>query len=712
MDIHRLIAFALIVLVGIALVPSASSANGAAEAPTAEQLKRLSDAVRGYVERDEVVGAEILVRFRGQTVLHEAFGLADRETGSPLLTDRIQCIRSMTKPLVGTAIQMLIDDGKIGLDDPAAKWLPAFSSRALSAITVRHLLEHSSGLRLSSLIARNMKELGSIDEVVEAVAAEPPAFTPGTAFQYSDDGADVLSAIVGKVAGMPCAEFLAKRVIDPLGMSDTSCGVPQDRSRCVNAYVGSARAWSKFWSPSDPPIFGCFLGSQGAYSTASDYAKLLDLWAHDGTVGGKRLLSHAAVERGLAFAHTTDFPSGLTGARSGYGQLWSVWEASPNGARLGFGHGGSDGTAAWCFPERALTVCYFSQSRGGLTPLSFEGEIDAVLFGHARSERSSADLEGWWRSEQANWPVLILSRDGKPTLDIPGRFSLVLKPGPDSDHWGFELDPSSAIAIERDANGAVVALGITSHGKNERWHRATPAADLPSLDAIMDKVRTAHGIARDGVPFPIERRGTLSMPALKRTIALVQRFEGVRSRVESGPPGAPPASIGVSDGTRFWSITGDAPAQPVLGAQAEQSMLEHPGRLFGDLRAWVNDLTVVGRIDWKGRRLVGLWCTNKAAPSMLVLIEEETGRVAGLERVVAVPGVGQVGVSTAFDDFRPITKDGRTVTLPFHAHGEFTSELLGTADTVIEACDTPERFDAGTFLPNGVEERPATSPAR
>lgn len=706
MDSHRLVLAAALFLLTIAFAAPPAMA-GSPIGP--EGLDSLRAAVRGYVERDEVVGAEVLVMTgSGEVLLHEAFGLADREAATPLAVDRIHCIRSMTKTLVGTAVQTLIDEGRLGLDDPVARWLPAFDHGDHARITVRHLLEHTSGLPLSSLLdaqlaGKDLKEIRSLDDVVARAGAATLGAAPGERFSYSDDGVDALAALAGRVAGMPVEELLRTRVLQPAGMNDTSCGPPTDRTRAIDGYAGSAHAWTRFWSPKDPPYLGCFLGSQGAFSTARDYARLLSLWLHDGMVGERRVLSHAAVERGLAMAHRTDFPNGLVGTVAGYGQCWSVWTAGEGASarRVAFGHGGSDGTMGWCFPDRDLIVCYFSQSRGGLTPIAFEGELDRVLFGHERSARSAADLLGWWRSPDESQPVLILERDGKPTLDIPGRFSLVLRPEAAPDRWGFELDPSSSITVERDAGGAVTGLDVRSHDRRERWTRHQRPADLPTLDEVMAKVHAAHGIGAEGIPFPLERFATLDMPAAKRHVRLVQRYNGLASRVESSLIGASAsaASIGISDGTHVWNATPGGEPQEVSGAQAEQSLLEHPGRLFGDLRRHGASIEVVGRTTVGTTQVVQLWCRGRLAPSMIVLVEESSGQVVGLERVVTVPGLGQVGVSSVFSDFRRITARGRTIILPFTSTGRFTNPALGVAVTKIETCATPERIDAAQFRP-------------
>src|SRR5262245_34813816 len=120
-----------------------------AGAPSPEALRALAARVRELVEDDEAVGAEVLILHRRQVVLHEAFGWADLDRRTPLTPNTIVCVRSMTKPLIGTAIQMLIDEGKLSLADPASKYLPAFANDRSRAITIEQLLTHTAGFPLT-----------------------------------------------------------------------------------------------------------------------------------------------------------------------------------------------------------------------------------------------------------------------------------------------------------------------------------------------------------------------------------------------------------------------------------------------------------------------------------------------------------------------------------------------------------------------------------
>src|SRR5262245_49670491 len=120
-----------------------------AEHVSPEGLAALSELVRSFVERDEIVGAELLVIVNGRTILHEGRGWRDRERKLPMRPGSVFCVRSMTKPLIGAATWMLIESGELALDTRAAELLPAFDVDGHRDITVEHLLQHHSGLPMS-----------------------------------------------------------------------------------------------------------------------------------------------------------------------------------------------------------------------------------------------------------------------------------------------------------------------------------------------------------------------------------------------------------------------------------------------------------------------------------------------------------------------------------------------------------------------------------
>jgi CubicO group peptidase (beta-lactamase class C family) len=232
----------------------------------------------------------------------------------------------MTKPLVGVVAQMLIEEGKLTLEDPIAKHLPAFDNDKSRGITLQQVLSHTSGLPLSSLLKVNYRTLKGVRDVADLTGKNGPQFPPGSRFNYSDDGTDTVGAVVAEVSGQPLDEFIQRRLLDPLGMTDTSPLVKPDDPRLerfASAYSGAAGQWTKISEPSKAALFPYFLASQSLYSTPRDYAKFLALFLDEGKANGKSLLNAAALRRILTPAPKAErfLPTGFEGYRLHYGQL-------------------------------------------------------------------------------------------------------------------------------------------------------------------------------------------------------------------------------------------------------------------------------------------------------------------------------------------------------------------------------------------------------
>ncbi|MBV21351.1 MAG: penicillin-binding protein, partial [Planctomycetaceae bacterium] len=250
------------------------ASNALAEGVSPDVLVALGDLVQGFVDDKEIVGAELLVIKNGHSILHEAYGWRDREAQVAMETGSVFCVRSMTKPLIGASILMLVDDREIKLDDHVAEYLPSFDVEGSRDITIEHLLTHTSGLPMSLLLGKNLRELDGIQAVAELGAGYELDFEPGSAFSYSDQGTDTLTALIEVVSGMSAAEFVNTRILGPLGMQESACVMAEDlplRARGCVKYAGSRGEWTRFWGPDEPPLFPFFLGSQGLYSTLEDY---------------------------------------------------------------------------------------------------------------------------------------------------------------------------------------------------------------------------------------------------------------------------------------------------------------------------------------------------------------------------------------------------------------------------------------------------------
>ncbi len=290
-----------------------------------EALGALADEVESYVDRDMVVGAELLVIKDRQTVLHEAFGWRDREAEVPMERDTLFNIRSMTKPITGAAAQTLIDDGLLALDDRVADYLRGFDNEASGEITVEQLLTHTSGLPLTTV--QSTDQYDSLGAMADATGEGGPEFEPGSKFWYSDAGTDVLGAVVEVASGMPLADYVGERLLDPLGMHESYYpGDPDDPrlDRTASLYAGRVGEWTRFWGPEAEPFYPYAWGSQSLYATPRDYARFLAMWLDEGQAGGLEVLSPEAVVRTLtpvtamgslgsdaALSHAVPGPAGL-----------------------------------------------------------------------------------------------------------------------------------------------------------------------------------------------------------------------------------------------------------------------------------------------------------------------------------------------------------------------------------------------------------------
>ena len=322
----------------------------------------------------------------------------------------------MTKPLVGTAIQMLIDEGKLNLSDHASKFVRSFDNSKSRTVTIEQLLTHTAGFPLT-LIDKPLLSYSGQRAVVDQAGKIGPSGKPGF-FRYSDTDSETLAAIVAEASGQPVDEFIRRRILEPLGMTDTFCVLGKDappRSRVSSNHAGTPGMWHKYWDHEAKPFFPFFLGAAVLYSTTTDYARFLSLWLDRGKLEGRQLLSEAAIARALEPAwpmltpgSNTPYPTALHPLKPFYGQHWMVYAERSDRTTKSipvFGHGGSDGTLALVFPDRELVVCYFTQSRGGMSVFRFE-ELVAPLVGLQRP----APRRGYRSMRSSRWLVIMSKR--------------------------------------------------------------------------------------------------------------------------------------------------------------------------------------------------------------------------------------------------------------------------------------------------------------
>src|SRR5580700_2404634 len=292
------------------LAPASPESAGMSKAA----FDRLEDHLKHrYIEAGRFPGTQLLVYRRGKVVHSAVQGFADVERKVPVKDDTIFRIYSMTKPLTTVAFMMLVEEGKVALDEPVVKYIPEwknlgvfvagtapnFMTRPLSRpMLIVDLLRHTSGLTYGFQQRSNVdaayrearigevEKAGTLDGMIEGLAKIPLEFSPGEAWNYSV-ATDVIGYLISKISGQPFEQFLKERIFDPLEMKDTDFFVPADKARRFAAcYSASPQGAMTFHAADrkggltlqDDPTTSSFLsppafisGGGGLCSTAADY---------------------------------------------------------------------------------------------------------------------------------------------------------------------------------------------------------------------------------------------------------------------------------------------------------------------------------------------------------------------------------------------------------------------------------------------------------
>lgn len=335
----------------------------------------LAAAVHMYetaVEKDQVRSVVLLVARHGSVVLHEARGWKDKERSIPLRKDAMFRMASNTKPVVATAIGMLVEDGALSYDDLVREHLESFDNYRSGAITVHHLLTHTSGFRIKPIFFRPLMQPAPEHPEAPTLQLEVDRFghvgitkPVGRTYSYSNAGYNTLGALIEVASGKPLDVFCKERIYEPLGMTDTyhheiaeKLDGKLDRMSVVYHRKDDG-PWHATWKPGDPPQYPFVRASGGMISTATDYAVFCQMFLNGGLYHGQRILKQETV-RTMTSPQTASIytPEQREHRERYYGYGWSV---SREGV---FSHGGSDGTTAWVVPDQKLIVLAFTQSPG------------------------------------------------------------------------------------------------------------------------------------------------------------------------------------------------------------------------------------------------------------------------------------------------------------------------------------------------------------
>lgn len=397
-------ALALLVLALVAGPPASSSAEPASQVSadlSPAKLERVGDYIRQEIAAGKIPGAVILIQQHGKPVYFESFGVRDTESRRPMTADTVFRIYSMSKPITSVAAMMLVDDGKLALGDPVAKYIPAFADVKVGVerpdggvtleplrrpITIEDLLRHTSGITYGFYGDSPVRKLYASSDIydgdpdnaqfVERLARLPLAEQPGTRWDYGHS-VDVLGRVIEVVSGQSLYQFEKQRLFNPLGMTGTAF------------FVADPAQWPRIARPMpndwfDPPIAGIKdptvsrrweSGGAGMVGTIGDYARLLQMLLNGGTLDGRRYLrpetiasmtsDHIGPETHIA-RDTSYFP----GDTSGFGLGFAVLTAAPPNTSWPIGEYRWDGVGGTFFfvdPRDDMFAIFMVQapSQGG-----------------------------------------------------------------------------------------------------------------------------------------------------------------------------------------------------------------------------------------------------------------------------------------------------------------------------------------------------------
>jgi CubicO group peptidase (beta-lactamase class C family) len=330
----------------------------ATSAISQERIARYDTYLQNEVDQGRLAGAVTLIYKNGEKAHEKTIGYSDIESKSNMKLDQIFFIQSMTKPIVTAAFMMLYEEGHFFLNDPVEKYLPWFKDLkvavdpskgiaggtvpAESKITIAMLLSHTSGLSHGIAAGKLEEEIRNaiyspthenIESRIKTMVTMPLIGQPGKQWSYSASP-DVLSLLIEKFSGMTTAEFLQKRLFDPLGMSDTGYNLTEEQeSRMATLHTYNEEG-KLIKAPRQTPTSGntVFAGANALFSTAPDYAKFAQMLLNGGEWNGKQYLSPKTIE-----IMTLDQTNGLykapgQGFGFGFGVMTDVADAKSLGS--------------------------------------------------------------------------------------------------------------------------------------------------------------------------------------------------------------------------------------------------------------------------------------------------------------------------------------------------------------------------------------------
>ena len=375
----RWLPFPIVALLAALLTMTDSARADDARPVDMDHLKQVDELIAASIEKKEIPGAVLLVGRGDDVVYRKAYGNRSIEpTVEPMTEDTIFDLASLSKPVgTATSIMILADRGKLDVDAPAAKYVPAFASNGKENVTVAQLLLHRGGL----IADNSLKDYtDDPDESMKKILDLKLKYEPGKDYIYSDMSFAVLGEIVRAVSGKPLNEFAAEELFKPLGMKDTTYLPPASwkphiapTERAKDAKTGENTVLRGIVHDPRAQKLGGFAGHAGVFGTADDLARYCRMLLNGGELDGKRIISANTFTE---MTKTRCMPDG-TNCRT-YGFDVDTKHSAPRGERFekgtSLGHTGYTGTMFWIDPKNEsyvilLTNRVHPQDKGSVTQL-------------------------------------------------------------------------------------------------------------------------------------------------------------------------------------------------------------------------------------------------------------------------------------------------------------------------------------------------------
>ncbi|MBK8995061.1 MAG: DUF1343 domain-containing protein [Myxococcales bacterium] len=434
------------------------------------------------IERGEMPGAMVIAGNRAGVFFRRAFGLHSVEPRRPLGEDAVFDLASVTKAVAtATGLAALVEDGRVRYDDLVAKHLPAFAAEDKRRITLRHLLTHTSGLPAVNAVPLSR---------LEGIATTPLLDEPGARYRYSDLGFIVLGEVVARAAGEPLERFVARRLFEPLGLSDT-----EFRPAPGPRLVPTAREGADFLTGTvhDPRAraLGGVAGHAGLFSSADDLGRLARCLLASGSLDGRRVLREGTVRD---MTRALEVP----GARVALGWDSPDEPAAAAFSAQSFGHEGFTGTSLWIDPVRDRFVVFLSSrlhpdGKGRVAPTA---QAIRTLVAHAEPEPDQPRVElGIDRLAREGFARLrgrrVALLTHAPARDASGRRALDLlasAPGLSlvrvvTPEHGLSASEEGAVPDGRDARTGLPVLSSYGAGASSRAWAGVDTVVVDLVDA-------------------------------------------------------------------------------------------------------------------------------------------------------------------------------------------------------------------------------------